>query len=110
MASHNPEQQRLMCIRKTDEHFMLAVSEPFAVGTDAYEELDMLATDVRELDGGSQVFIYPRSNFGFNGGSPKHEFRQFAWEAAKDIGNVALDTVLTPVHAKIQPHNFIPVA
>jgi hypothetical protein len=101
---------RHACLRSTKNHFMLAVNRPFEENTKGYDVLSELASDVCVLDEGSQVFVYRKDNFDFAyDGDYDEAFSGFAWDTARDLGNMAVDTTVESTKKLIAPKDFITV-
>lgn len=101
---------RIACVRSTDKNFYLAVKRPVNRWHSVYKELDFFAEGrVRTLSEGSQIFRYPRENFGHFGDSPEKEFVDYVKESFRALGNIALDPNLIPVSAKVASEKFAKV-
>ena len=101
---------RQACLRSTENHFMLAVNRPFEEGTEGWHVFNETAAAVRDLDEGSQVFVYRKDDFDFAyDGDYDEAFSGFAWDTARDLGNMAVDTTVEPASKMVTPKDFITV-
>jgi hypothetical protein len=92
------------CLRHSDHYFYLALKPP--VNSDVnFDEIASPAEHVRKLNEGSQVFVYPRENFGsvYDKWANKKEFQNFAIKLVGNLGGVVLDKVISNVSDKVEP-------
>lgn len=90
--------ERILCIRETNKNFYAAVKRPFNGKEEGFERLNFLASSIHYLDEGSQIFVFDREDFGWSGSSPEEEFIEHMEVTAQEIGGIAADLELLPVH------------
>jgi hypothetical protein len=110
-----PTPSKILCLRETEEHFFLAANKPFSPMSRAYRRLSKLAIadpEVRHLEGGSQVFVYHRTEFDADSVFPGSErrikdsdlFLERIILEGQNLGeHIALDPVMQSVAAKMPP-------
>lgn len=104
-----------LCMRETDNNFYLALSRPLSERSPGYKRLSHMAIttpEVRHLECGSQVFVYPRKDFSIDDILPDSQrrisdadlFEERVILETQQLGKaVAIDPVMHPVERKIPP-------
>lgn len=103
-APQSPEYPRV-CVRTTDNYFLVATSRSFRVGSREYALFDDYSClEPRILDEGSQVYIYDRSAWGANGDTDIIDYIKDV--IGPGIGGIMLEPIAIPSALTMHPYAY----